>query len=141
MQIFCNGLGGTLYIADVRLLVLVQRGRHADGNRVHIFDKREIGCGGKFPGLHNLFENIVHNVPNVVMPCIDQIYLLALYVKANGLVAGLGELRRKRQAHIAQAHNTDHCGLVCNFIQQLLFTSDIFHTYLILNSFYIIKDF
>ena len=87
---------------------------------------------GKLSRLHNLFENIVHNVPNVVMACIDRIHLLVLYIKANGLIAGFCKLGCKGQPTYPKPTMPTTAVLFAILSSSCFFTSDIFHTYLIL---------
>ncbi len=118
-----HGFGGALHIADVRLLVLVERRGHADGDRVHLFDEREIRSGGKPAGLHHVFEGVAHDVADIIVPGVDGLHLFGLHVEADGAVAGLCELHGQRQADVAEAHDADDGGPVFDFAEKLRFDS------------------
>ncbi len=121
MQVFGDGFRGTLHIADIRLLILVQRSGNGDGHRVHALDEGKIAGRGKGPAFHHMFQRIAHNVADIIFARVDGIDLLGLNVKADGPVAGLCKFHGEGKPDIPQADNADDGGLVLNFIQQLSF--------------------
>ena len=133
VDIFCNGLGGALHIADIRLLVFVERSRHADGDGVDFLDKRKVGSSGKLSGFHHVFQRVADDVADVVVPGVDGVNFFRLHVEADGFVAGLREFHRERQADVAEAHNADNGGLVLYFAQKFRF--DVRHIFSLVSFF------
>ena len=106
MEVAGYGLGGIPDIADIRLLVGVQRRGNTDGDEIHVLDKGEVGGGPQHPGGHQLPQVGIHHVANVVRPGVYQVHLFLLDIKADGTKPMLGLVHRKRQAHVAQAADT-----------------------------------
>ena|SRR5699024_4737500 len=99
----------------------VQRGGHADGDKVDILDKAEVGGGGKHAALDNAGKVAVHHVADVVVAGVDHLHLLRLDVEADGLKARFGLLDRQRQADIAQTHYSDNDLSVFNLAEHFIF--------------------
>ena len=110
--------GGVLHIADVRLLVGIQRGGDADGDKVHIADPGEIGGSAEHTALHQLCQLVVHHIADVVLTGVDQIHLFLLHVKTDGLEAVACLVHCQRQTHIAQTAHAHGQGLILNFLNQ-----------------------
>ena len=123
-----DGDSGIPDVANVRLLVPVQRRGDADGDKVHILDEAEVGGGAQHTGLHQLLQVGVHHVADIVFPGVYQVYLLLLHIETNGLEAVLGLVHRQGQAHIAQAAHAHDQGLVLYFLKQFFFYAHVNRT-------------
>ena len=92
MQVLCDSLGGRFYVADVGLLVGVERRRYADRDEIHIFDELEIGRRTEPALPDKSFEVGVYNIPDVVVAGVDHIDLFLLDIEADCPETGLGLL-------------------------------------------------
>ena len=101
--------------------MLVERGRNTDGNKIHIFDKAEIGGSREHSALYDFGKVAVHYVADVVVTGVDHLHLLRLHVKADGLKAGFGFFHRQRQSDIAQSDYADHDLFIFYFAKHLSF--------------------
>ena len=119
-EIFGNGDCGISDIADVRLLVLVQRGRHADSDKIHIPDKIKVIGSAQHSGRDRFFKVRAHNVPDVILALIDHIDFFPLHVKADGAKPMLCLFHSQRQPDITQAAYA-HCqSVISDFREQFL---------------------
>ncbi len=115
--IFCYRLGRVFHIADIRLLIFVQRRRDTDSNGIYTADKRKIGSRRKPAAFHHLFKSIADDISNIIVTGIYGLDFFVLYIKADGFIAGFCKFHRKRQPHVTQAHNADNGGFVFDFTQ------------------------
>jgi len=118
LEVFGDGNGGIPDVADIRLLVLVQRCRHTDGNEIYFTDFGEIRSSLQHPGGDQLLQVRIHHVADVVFPGVHHIHLFLLDVKANGAEAVFRLIHRQRQTHIPQAAHAHGQGFVLNFGDQ-----------------------
>ena len=107
MDVRHDALRGGADVADVRLLVSVERRRHADAHAVALRRVGKVGRGDELSGLDERFEILVHHIANVVFTGVDHIHFFFLHVKAIDLEAGLRLFHRKRQADVAKADNAE----------------------------------
>ena len=115
MHMLGNALGRALHIADIRLLMRIQRRRHADCNKVHVFHKRKVICCGKHAVLYHLGQVGIHHIPDVVFPFVDKPYFFALHVKANGLKPSFCLLHCQGQSHVTKSNYTHNNFFVFDF--------------------------
>src|SRR5699024_391207 len=103
------------------LLMRIQWSWNADCDKVNIFYKAEIGGSRKHTALYNFSKVAVYNVTDVVMTCVDHIYLLWLYIKADCFEASFCLLNSQRQTNIAQSNNSDNDFLIFYLAEQFIF--------------------
>ncbi len=115
MNILRYRFRGTLYIADIRLLIFIKRRWHADCNSINILNERVVRCGGKLAAFYNLFQGIADNIANVIFPGIYSIDFLGLYVETNGAKAGLCKFNGERKPHITESNDPNNSCFVFNF--------------------------
>ena len=114
-----DGAGGAFHIADVRLLMNVQRRGNADGHKVRAGDFFKIGGGAEHSAFHDLLEIAVHHIADIVMALVHQTDFFTVHVKTDGMKASLGLFDGQRETHIAQTDHSDAHFLAGNLIQQL----------------------
>ena len=125
-----DGDGALAHIADVRLLVPVQRRGNADGDKVHITDTGKVRGGGEHTALHQPLKVCLHDVADVILAAVDHIDLCLLDIEADGAKAVLRLIDRERQPDIAEAaHAHDQC-LILNFLNQLFLYGHIHSTFI-----------
>lgn len=90
-----------LHIADVRLLVYIQRGGYANGYEVHFFYEREIGSGAEHAVVYQLCQLCIDHVADVVVSGIHLFYLFFLYIETDSSEPGFCFFYSKGQADIA----------------------------------------
>jgi len=117
VHVLGDGFCGALYIADIRLLVFVQRGGNGNGHRIHALNKGKVAGGGKSTAFDYLLQRVADNIADIILSGIDRINLLGLNVKTDGTVTGFRKFNGKRKPDISQADNADNSGFVLNFIQ------------------------
>ena len=93
------------HIADIGLLVRVQRGGHGNAHAVARGHGGKVRGGAQHAFLHDLFQVAVYHVADVVVSLIDHIHLLGLHVKADHMETGLGLFHRERKPDIAQSNH------------------------------------
>ena len=93
------------HIADIGLLVRVQRGGHGNAHAVARGHGGKVRGGAQHSFLHDLFQVAVYHVADVVVSLIDHIHLLGLHVKADHMETGLGLFHRERKPDIAQSNH------------------------------------
>ena len=120
-QVLRDRLSGRADIADVRLLMRIQGGGHADSDKVHVLNKAEVGGCAQHTVRHQFFQIGVDNVADIVLAGVDQIHFLLLNVKADGLEAVLGLVHRQRQTDITETTNAHQKRFVLNLFNQLFF--------------------
>ena len=125
-----NGNGGIPDVADIRLLVLVQRGGNADSDEIHFLYKAEICGSGEPSDLYQLLQVGVDHIADVVLSGVDHIHLLGLHIEADGLKAMLRLIHCQRQTDIAQAADAHDQCLILNFLNQLFLYGHIHSTFI-----------
>ena len=123
LQMARNGPGRIPNVADIRLLMGVQRRGYADGDKIHVLYEGKVGRGPEHSGGYQLPQIRVHHVPDVVLPRVHHVHLFLLDIKADGTKAVLGLVHRQRQTHIAQTADAHEQSLVLNFLNQPIFHS------------------
>ena len=108
MQAPGHRLGGIFDIADVGLLVLIQRSRDAYQHSVHIADKAKIRGCRELALLHDLLQRIAHNIADVILSRVYRVNLFPLDIEANGAVTGLRHFHCQGEPHIAQTDDAHH---------------------------------
>ena len=101
-------LHGSGHVAQIRLVVLVQRRGHANDDGIHAGDLRVIG-GGAEPGLLGLLNLGRKNAHDVGSAGIQGADFIGGDVEAGDAEALVAEQQRQGQADIAHAHNADAC--------------------------------
>ena len=124
-EVLGDGDGGIPDVADVRLLVLVQRRGHADGDEIHITHPGEIRGGAEHSGLHQLFQIRVHHVADVVFPGVHHVHLFLLDIKADGAEPVFRLIHRQGQSHVSQTADTHGQGLILDLFDQFFFHGHI----------------
>ena len=125
-----NGDGGIPDVADIRLLVLVQRGGNADSDKVYIPNKTEIGGGRQHSVLYQCLQIGIDHIADIVLSGIDHIHLFPLHIEADGLKAMLRLIHCQRQTDIAQAADAHDQCLILNFLNQLFLYGHIHSTFI-----------
>ena len=74
----------------------VQGSGHADGHEIDVAYEREVGGGGKHPGLHEGGKVLVNDIADVVVAGVDHVHFLFLHVESDGAETGLGLLYGER---------------------------------------------
>jgi len=121
MNIFGHALCGTLHIADIRLLMGIQRSGNTDGNGIYFFNERKITCCAQFSCFYFSFQRIADNIADIVLSGIYGIYFFLLNIKADCCVTGAGKFNCQRQANVTKANNADFGCFAANFLEQLRF--------------------
>ena len=120
-QMFGNRDRAVANIADIGLLMRVQRRRHANRNKVDVLDERKVARCLE----HSLFDQSleigVYYVADIVVPFVDELHLFGLDVKPDRLEAGFRLFDRKRQTDIAETDNAGNDRLIGDLFQQFLF--------------------
>ena len=116
MDVRHDALRGGADVADVRLLMGVERRRHADAHAVALRRVGKVGRGDELSGLNERFEILVDHIADIVLPGVDHVYLFLLHIKAVDLEARLCLLHRERQTDIAETDNAE-----CGFSREQLF--------------------
>ena len=83
----------------------IQRRRHTDGYKIHIFYKGKIGSGAERTVPYQLRQLCIDHIADIVVSGIHQFHFFFLHVEADSPETCLGFLYGKGQAHIAQAHD------------------------------------
>ena len=105
-QLRSQGARGLLDVAQVRLMVLRKRRRHADNDRVHLAHGMEVAGGAKARAMRrcNLCPGDAHDVRTGGVERCD---LLGVDVKAGHGKALFGKQQRQRQPHVAHPDDAD----------------------------------
>ncbi len=113
-----RNLGGRVpHAAQIRLLMDVQRRRHTDRDKIHVFDKGKIRGRRQKPFVHQLLQVLVHHIANVVVPLVHHLHFSRLLVETDGLKSRFRLFHRQRQSHIAKADHAHGDLSFCDFIQ------------------------
>lgn len=79
MDVRHDALRGGADVADVRLLVSVERRRHADAHAVALRHIGKVGRGNELSGLDKRFEILVHHIADIVLAGVDHVPLFLLH--------------------------------------------------------------
>ncbi len=101
-----NGLDRAGHIAQVGLVVLVERRGHADDHRIHGVNLGVVGRGAEARLLR--FNNgLGQNAHDVGPARVERGHLIGRDVEAGDAETFAGKQQRQRQSHIAHAHDPD----------------------------------
>ena len=110
-----NGLDRAGHIAQVGLVVLVERRGHADDHRIHGGDLGVVGRGAEARLLH--FRNGFGQNANDVGPArVERGHLIGRDVEAGDAETFARKKQGQRQSHIAHAHDSDAGLSGCKFL-------------------------
>src|SRR5438874_11949236 len=90
---------------NIRLAVLVERRRHANDHRLHLFDPAEISRSGKFPSIHRLGDVRWGDVIDITLLIIQKLHLPGINIQAKDGYTRPSKLERQRQPHITETNN------------------------------------
>ena len=106
MDVRRDGLDSADDVAQVRLVVVVERGGNADDDGVHEVDFGVV-CGGGEAGLLGLLDCRGRNADDVRTAVVECVYLILRDVKAGDLEALVAEKQGQGQSYIPHADNAD----------------------------------
>ena len=101
-----DGFDGAGDIAQIGLVILVQRRGDADDDRVHRGDLRVVGRGAK-AGLLRLANHFWQNANNVGAAGIERVNLVGCNIEAGDAKLLPAEQQRQGQPDISHPHNAD----------------------------------
>src|SRR5215216_2808607 len=92
-------------VGNIRFTVFVQRRGHADDDRVHILNPREVGRRGESLALNRRLDRFRSDVLYITPAGTEGVHLPWINVQSEDGRPGAGELKREGQADVAQANN------------------------------------
>jgi hypothetical protein len=105
-QVRRHRLGGADHVRQVRLPHPVERGGHADDQRIGLAGQRKIGGGAQAGGPGGP-DRPVRDVVDVAAPGLEPAHLGGVDVEADDADPRLGEAQGQRQADVAEAEDAD----------------------------------
>src|SRR6185437_2488386 len=101
-----NGFSGLGNKAEIGLAIFIQRGGHADDDRVHALQlgKVESGAEALFASQWNFTSRDAVDIGGALL---QSRYLTLVNIEARDWKALLGDKQSKRQTHITQANDPD----------------------------------
>ena len=109
MQVRSNRLHRPGNVAQVRLVILVQRRGHANNDGVHLPNLAVVGRSPE-AGLLRLLNHLRQNAHNVAAARVQRLNLVQRDIKTCHAKTLLAEKQSQRQTDVAHAHNA-HTGL------------------------------
>src|SRR5262249_8444817 len=104
LEIWSDRLGRLHDVAQIRLVVLVQRCGHADDYRVHLTDTCKIGCSAETAPTRGL-DLVRQNTEDVGSTFIQSFNFIMIDIKPGDRELLLTVEQGQRQAYIAEADN------------------------------------
>ena len=114
-----EGVGGGLDVGQVRLLVLAERGGHADQHRVRLAEAGHIGRRLEPVGASHLADEVLAEVLEVVLPAAEHLDLPRVHVEAEDAKAGVEERADQRQPDVPERQHPDHGRAVVDLLPQV----------------------
>ena len=101
MDVLGDALRRRFHVADIRLLVRVERRRHANRDGVDVRDELKIARRTQAARFDLFLQGLADNVADIVVAGVDHVDLRLLHVEADRFIPCAREFHRQRQADVA----------------------------------------